>query len=59
MALKLGCLDRSRYFSYKHVLSYLQDGEQTPFQTRYFSENLIALGIERRTSGPAARNSEE
>jgi hypothetical protein len=28
-----------------------------PFQTHYFSENLIVLGIEPGTSGSVARNS--
>jgi hypothetical protein len=30
----------------------------TPFQTHYFSENLVVTGIEPGTSGPAARNSD-
>jgi hypothetical protein len=34
------------------------EAEWTPFQTPYFSENLVVLGIERGTSGSIARNSE-
>jgi hypothetical protein len=30
----------------------------TPFQTHYFSENLVAQGIEPGTSGSVARNSD-
>jgi hypothetical protein len=29
-----------------------------PFQTHYFSENLVAVGIEPGTSGSVARNSD-
>jgi CBS-domain-containing membrane protein len=35
----LGFLDRSRYFC-------THEAEWSPFQTHYFSENLVALGIE-------------
>jgi hypothetical protein len=35
----LGFPDRSRYF-------FFQVAEWIPFQTRYFSENLVAAGIE-------------
>jgi hypothetical protein len=34
----LGFLDRSRYFFFQV--------KETPFQTHYFSENLVAPGIE-------------
>jgi hypothetical protein len=37
--------DRSRYFS-KELLSCTLEAEWTPFQTHYFSENLVAPGIE-------------
>jgi hypothetical protein len=30
----------------------------TPFQTQYFAENVVALGIEPGTSGSIARNSD-
>jgi hypothetical protein len=30
----------------------------TPFQTQYFSENLVVKGIEHGTSGFVARNSD-
>jgi hypothetical protein len=44
----VGFLDRSRYFSSKQLLSFTHEAEWTPFQTRYFSENLVAPGIEPR-----------
>jgi hypothetical protein len=42
----LGFLDSSRYFSIKQLLSCTQEVEWTPFQTHYFSENLVVPGIE-------------
>jgi hypothetical protein len=33
------------------------EAEWTPFQTHYFSENVVLPGIEPRTSGSLARNS--
>jgi hypothetical protein len=42
----LGFLDRSRYFSIKQLLNCTHEAEWTPFQTHYFSENLVAPGIE-------------
>jgi hypothetical protein len=45
----LGFLDRNRYFSIKKLLSCTHEAESTQFQTHYFSENLVAPGIE---SGP-------
>jgi hypothetical protein len=41
----LGFLDRSHYFSIKQLLSCTHEAEWTPFQTHYFSENLVAPGI--------------
>jgi hypothetical protein len=38
----LGFLDRSRYFFF---LSRTQESEWAPFQTHYFSQNLVAPGI--------------
>jgi hypothetical protein len=37
---------------------FLDEAEWTLFQTHYFSENLIAPGIEPVTSGSVARNSD-
>jgi hypothetical protein len=42
----LGFIDRIRYFSTKQVLNCTHKAEGTPFQTHYFSENLVAPGIE-------------
>jgi hypothetical protein len=42
----LGFLDRSHYFSIKQLLNCTHEAEWTPFQTHYFSENLVASGIE-------------
>jgi hypothetical protein len=42
----LGFLDRSRYFSSKQLFNCAHEAEWTPFQTIYFSENLVAPGIE-------------
>jgi hypothetical protein len=41
----LGFLDRSRYF-FKQLLNCIQEVEWTPFQIHYFSENVVAPGIE-------------
>jgi hypothetical protein len=35
-------------FSFKYSLNSTHKAEWTPFQTRYFSENLVAPGIETR-----------
>jgi hypothetical protein len=48
--------DRSRYFSIKQLLSCTHETEWTPFQTHYFSENLVAPGIEPGTSRSVGRN---
>jgi hypothetical protein len=45
-------------FPFKYLLSYAHEAEWTPFQTHYFSENLVAPGIEPGTSGSVARNSD-
>jgi hypothetical protein len=42
----LGFLDRSLYFSIKKLLNCTHEAECTPFQTHYFSENLVVPGIE-------------
>jgi hypothetical protein len=40
----LGFLDRSRYFFFQVAPQY--EAEWTPFQTYYFSENVVAPAIE-------------
>jgi hypothetical protein len=40
------------------LLNYPHEAEWTPFQTHYYSENLVAPGIEPGTSGSVARNSD-
>jgi hypothetical protein len=45
----LAYLDRSRYYFFKWFLICTHEAEWTPFQTHYFSENLVAPGLE---SGP-------
>jgi hypothetical protein len=59
MAVNLGFLHWSRYFSFKQLLRYPHKAEWTPFQTRHFSENLVAPGIEPRRSGSVARTTTE
>jgi hypothetical protein len=56
--VNLSFLDRSRYVSFKYLLIYPYEAEWTPCQTLGYSENLVALGIVSRTSGLAARNSD-
>jgi hypothetical protein len=58
MAVNFGFLYRSRYCPFKWLLNYPHEAEWTPFQTHYFSENLVAPGIELGTSGSVARNSD-
>jgi hypothetical protein len=41
---------------YGRILDCTHEAEWTPFQTHYFSENVVALGIETETSGLVARN---
>jgi hypothetical protein len=57
-AVNFGFLDRNRYFPFKQLLNYPHEAERTPFQTHYFSENLVAPGIELGTSGSVVRNSD-
>jgi hypothetical protein len=40
------------------LLDYDHKAEWTLFQTHYFSENLVAPGVEPGTSGFVARNSD-
>jgi hypothetical protein len=42
----LGFLDRSRHFSFKKIFNFTHEAEWIPFQTNYFSENLVAPEIE-------------
>jgi hypothetical protein len=42
----LGFLGRSRYFFFRVAPQLYSRGWVTPFQTHYFSENLVAPGIE-------------
>jgi hypothetical protein len=42
----LGFLDRSRYFFFQVLLNCTHEAEWIPFQTHYFSEKLVAPGIE-------------
>jgi hypothetical protein len=49
----------SCHFSFKELLSYPHDGEWTPFDTHYCSENLIVPEIEPGTSGSVTRYSDQ
>jgi hypothetical protein len=42
----LDFLDRSRYFFFQVAPQLYSRAEWTPFQTHYFSENLVGSGIE-------------
>jgi hypothetical protein len=42
----------------KPLLNYPYEDEWTPFQTHYFSENLVVPGIEPGTSASLAKNSD-
>jgi hypothetical protein len=42
----LGFLERSRYFFFEVAPQLYHEAEWIPFQTHYFSENLVAPGIE-------------
>jgi hypothetical protein len=39
-------LDRTRYFPFQVALQLYSEAEWSPFQTLYFSENLVLPGIE-------------
>jgi hypothetical protein len=54
----LSFLDRSRYYFFQIAPHCTHEAEWTPFQTHYFSENVVAPGIELRASGSVARNSD-
>jgi hypothetical protein len=51
----LGFLDRSRYFSFKSLLSCTHEAEWTPFQTHYFFSGSARNWT--RASGSVAKNS--
>jgi hypothetical protein len=40
-------------------LIYSYEADRTSFQTHYFSENLVALGIEPETSDSIAKNCDQ
>jgi hypothetical protein len=42
----LGFYTGAATFSSKYLLSCIHEAEWTPFQTHYFSDNLVAPGIE-------------
>jgi hypothetical protein len=50
----LGFLDRSRYFFFQVAPQLTHEAEWTPFQTHYFSENLVSSGNQTRSSGSVA-----
>jgi hypothetical protein len=54
-AVKSDFLDSSRYI----FIEVAPQLSSALFQTHYFSENLVAPGIEPGTSGSAARNSDQ
>jgi hypothetical protein len=57
-AINLGFLDRSRHFAIHLDLHLSSRGSVATFQTYYFSENLVAPGIDPETTGSVARNSD-
>jgi hypothetical protein len=44
--------------SFKQLFNCTHEAEWTPFQTHYFSENLVVPAIEPGSSGSVARDSE-
>jgi hypothetical protein len=57
-AVNLGFLDPRRYFFFQVARHLSSRGSLDPIQTLYFSEDLVASGIEPGTSGSVARNSD-
>jgi hypothetical protein len=51
MTVNLGFSGRRRYFSFKLLLSYPHEAEWTPIENHYFSDTLVAPGIEPETFG--------
>jgi hypothetical protein len=56
-AVNLGVLDRSRYYFFQVAPHYPHEPGWTPFQTHYFTENVVEAEIEPGTSGCVVRNS--
>jgi hypothetical protein len=56
-AVNLGSLDPEPLLFHSSSSSVILEAEWTPFQSHYFSEDLVAPGIEPGTSGYVARNS--
>jgi hypothetical protein len=54
MFVNFGFLDRICKLFIKEAPQFIHIIEWTPFQTHYFSETLVAPGIEPRTSGSVA-----
>jgi hypothetical protein len=54
----LGFLDHNCYFLFQAAPQLYSEAEWTPFQTRYFSEYLVAPETEAGTSGYVSRNSD-
>jgi hypothetical protein len=57
-AINLRFLGPNSYFSIQGLLNYPREAEWTPSQTHYYSENLIAPGIEPRSDASVAKNSD-
>jgi hypothetical protein len=51
-------LDQCRYLSFKYLSIYAHEAEWTLFWTHCYAENVVAPGLEPRTSGLAATNSD-
>jgi hypothetical protein len=51
-------LEQLLFIQVTPLLNYSHEAEGGPFQIRYFSENLLAVGIEPEISGSVARNSD-
>jgi hypothetical protein len=58
MVVNLGFVDRSRYFFFHVAPHYPHEADWTPFPTHRYSENVVAPGIEPKTPGLLARNSD-
>jgi hypothetical protein len=53
-----GSVARSSAHETIKAVNCTHEDEWTPFQTHYFSQNLVVPGIETGTSGSVARNSD-
>jgi hypothetical protein len=54
----LDFLDRYRYYFFQVAPELYSRGRVDPFHTHYFSENLVAPGLEPNSSGSVGRNSD-